>query len=226
MLDLPPELIPNLDELVLEDDTPLDNIFTARQERLLTEPLDVSWGGPGEGRPFLALANVGLFYMVNEPPLVPDAMLAVDVRVGADLSRRENRSYFTWLLGKSPDVVIEIVSDRRGGEGDYKLRRYAHIKVTYYVIFDPENHLGHGVLRSFELRRGAYEPLDEHWFPGINLGLTLWEGVYVGHTARWLRWCDRNGRVIPTGPERADEANQRLARLEVQMRALGIEPAP
>jgi hypothetical protein len=138
MIDLPPELIPNLDELVLEDDTPLDNIFTARQERLLTEPLDVSWAGPGEGRPFLALANVGLFYMLHEPPLVPDAMLAVDVRVGDDLSRRENRSYFTWQLGKSPDVVVEIVSDRRGGE----------------------------------------------------------------------------------------EANQRLARLEAQMRALGIEPAP
>jgi hypothetical protein len=188
-------------------------------------------------------------------------MLAVDVRVGDDLSRRENRSYFTWQLGKSPDVVIEIVSDRRGGEEDYKLRRYAHIKVTYYVIFDPENHLNHGVLRSFELRRGTYEPLAEHWFPGINLGLTLWEGAYAGHTARWLRWRDSNGRVIPTGQERAEEerrlreeasrqaeeerrraeeagrqaeeerrlreeANQRLARLEAQMRALGIEPAP
>jgi Putative restriction endonuclease len=125
----PPEVIPNLDDLVIEDGKPLDSIFTEKQQHLLTEPLYSSWAGPGEGQTFLALANVGLFHTSGEPPLVPDAMLAVDVRIGQDLSVRENRSYFVWLRGKVPDVVIEIVSDRRGGEATHKMRTYARIGV-------------------------------------------------------------------------------------------------
>jgi hypothetical protein len=56
---LPVELHPNVDHLVTEDDTPVDNIFSEKQQRLLTEPLYNSWSGPGEGRPFVAMANVG-----------------------------------------------------------------------------------------------------------------------------------------------------------------------
>jgi hypothetical protein len=56
---LPPELHPNVDHLVTEDDTPVDNIFSEKQQRLLTEPLYSSWGMAGERRPFVAMANVG-----------------------------------------------------------------------------------------------------------------------------------------------------------------------
>ena len=77
---------PNIDHLITEDDTPVDNIFSEKQQRLLTEPLFSSWEGPGEGRSFLALANVGLFHDVHEPPLVPDVMLSLDVRSPGDLS--------------------------------------------------------------------------------------------------------------------------------------------
>src|SRR5262249_60466438 len=111
---LDPEVIPNLDNLVTDDGAPVDNVFVEKQQRLLTEPLYTSWPGPGEGRPFLAMADVGLFHTYREPPLVPDALLSVDVALGEDLQVRENRSYFQWLLGKAPDVVIEIVSDTRG----------------------------------------------------------------------------------------------------------------
>jgi len=34
------------------------------------------------------------------------------------------------------------------------------------------------------------------------VGLTLWQGIYEGTDARWLRWCDAQGTVIPTGEER------------------------
>jgi hypothetical protein len=53
-----PEIRPPLDDLVTEDDTPVDNMFSEKQQRLLTEPLYSSWDA---GRPFLATANVGLF---------------------------------------------------------------------------------------------------------------------------------------------------------------------
>ena len=69
---LDPEDIPNLDELVTEDDSPVDSIFTEKQQRLLTERLYSPWAAPVEGGAFLALANVGWFYKYREPPLVPD----------------------------------------------------------------------------------------------------------------------------------------------------------
>jgi hypothetical protein len=214
---LAPEDYPNIDHLVLEDDLPVDSIFAEKQQRLLTEPLYVSWKGPDDGGSFLALANVGLFGSVKEPPEVPDAMLSLDVQAGEDLQAKENRSYLVWIIGKVPDVVVEIVSDRRGGEESHKLRRYARLGIPYYVIFDPRDLLGHGVLRTFSLRDRTYDPIDRSWLPGV--GLVLWEGEYEGSRATWLRWCDREGKPIPTGKERAEEERRRAE--EAQRRAEG-----
>ncbi len=105
-------------------------------------------------------------------------------------------------MGKSPDVVIELVSDRRGGEDTLKKRHYARIGVKYYVIFDPEKHLRKGVLRAFSLRAGSYKPLKRLWFKSVGLGLMLWEGTYETRTEDcWLCWCDEQGKPIPTGRE-------------------------
>ena len=58
-----PELLddivaPNIEHLVLEDDAPLDNFQTEKQQRLLVEPLYSSWQ---PGTPFIAAAPVGIF---------------------------------------------------------------------------------------------------------------------------------------------------------------------
>jgi len=50
LLPPPPETIPCVDNWVIEDDTPVDNICSERQQRLLVNPLYDSWAGPGEGR--------------------------------------------------------------------------------------------------------------------------------------------------------------------------------
>ncbi|MBL8799795.1 MAG: Uma2 family endonuclease [Planctomycetia bacterium] len=207
---LPPEVVPDLEALVIEDDTPVDSIFAEKQQRLLAEALYASWAGPGPNRTFQAFANVGLFFNPSEDPLAPDNMLAIDIPVGGDLALRRNRSYFVWERGKPPDVAIEIVSDRRGREEDFKLETYARIGVPYYVIFDPLDRLHHGVLRCFANQAGEYQPLAEAWFPRIGLGLMLWDGEYEGHRARWLRWYDAQRRVIAAGPELAVQARQLL----------------
>jgi hypothetical protein len=214
---LDPADVPNLDDLVTEDGAPVENIYAEKQYRLLTRPLYSSWAGPGEGRPFLALTNVGWFHTVGQPPLVPDALLSLDAAPAGDLRAREGRSYFQWLIGKAPDVVIEIVSDRRGGEEDVKKRAYARLGVLFYVIFDPDDLLQGGILRAYVLQRGKYEPVEPNWFPEVGLGLVLWPGTFEGQHETWLRWCDQESRVIPTGEERAE-------RLAAQLRALGIKP--
>jgi Uma2 family endonuclease len=225
--------VPNIDHIVTEDDTPVDNLFSEKQQRLLTEPLYSSWSGPGEDRPFLAAANVGVFYAVHQPPLVPDVFLSLDVQAPQEWWSKPHRSYFVWEFGKPPEVAIEIVSNQAGQEDTTKLRRYAWAAVPYYVIFDPAQHLEDEVLRVYELElsRRQYQQLAEAWLPGVGLGLQLWEGVYEGGQATWLRWCDQAGQLIPTGAERAEQAEnqreqerQRAERLAAQLRALGVEP--
>src|SRR5689334_14707852 len=85
---LDPADLPNLDELVTEDGAPVDNIFTEKQQRLFTEPLYSSWTAP-DGRPFLALANVGWFFKSKAAPLVPDGLLRLDAQPAGDLRSKE-----------------------------------------------------------------------------------------------------------------------------------------
>ena len=79
----------------------------------------------------------------------------------------------------------------------------------------------------------------------FGLGVRLWEGEYEGVRTVWLRWCDREGNVIPTGAElaeaerqraeaerqraeeeqrRAEAERARAERLAARLRALGIDP--
>lgn len=68
------EIIHELDisHIVIEDDTPVDNIQSEKQQRLLVEPLYSSWS-PDE--PFIAASNVGLFYALKQTAIVPDAFI-------------------------------------------------------------------------------------------------------------------------------------------------------
>jgi Uma2 family endonuclease len=222
---------PDISHLITEDDTPVDNIFSEKQQRLLTETLYASWGGRGKSRPFVALANVGLFYSVNEQAVVPDALVSLDVTFPEELWEKKHRSYFIWEYGKPPEVVIEIVSNRRGGELSRKKELYAHLGIAYYIVYDPRHQLGETTLYIFERRGSEYEWMRKSWLPKLGLGLQLWEGKYEGVQAVWLRWCDADGNLIPTGAEaiqqeheRAEQERERAERLAAQLRALGIEP--
>ena len=206
---LAPEDHPCLDDIEVDDGKPLDSFYQEKLHRILTESLFSSWPGPGEGRPFLVLSNVGLFYAVKEPALVPDIMLRLDVAQNRDLSLKENQAYFTWIVGKPPNVVIEFVSDKRGREATSKLTKYADIAITYYAVFDPKHRLSPDTLRIHRLVAGAYQLIQGNQLDGIELGLVLWQGKYEGQEATWLRWCDTKGVVIPTGKEQADEARRR-----------------
>jgi Uma2 family endonuclease len=203
--ELPP--VPDTSQLITEDDTPVDNLASEKHQRLLTEALYSSWEGPGQGRAFLAAANVGLFPVPRNPAIVPDVLLSLDVTVPEDWWA--TRSYFVWEFGKAPDVVIEIVSNRKGEEKGTKRHDYARIGIPYYIIYDPRQHLGGDVLEVYELRAREYERRPDTWLPHVGLGMTLWQGVFEGRHDTWLRWCEQGGEVIPTGAERAESEHQR-----------------
>jgi Uma2 family endonuclease len=226
---IPPK--PNVDHIVIEDDTPVDSMLAEKEQRLLTEPLYSTWRGGKKRRRFIAMANVGLFFTPEEPPLVPDVMLSLDVTQPDDMTQKENNTYFVWTRGKVPDTVVEIVSDRRGGEETRKMHQYSRWGIAYYVIFDPRNVLRHGILRAFVRNGVRYQPCDPAWLEGVGLGLTMWRGHYEGAEADWLRWCDDKGQVILTGDEsarqeraRAKSERARSQKLQAQLRKLGVEP--
>lgn len=235
---LKPEDWPQVDHLVTEDDTPVDNIYCEKQQRLLTQSLYDSWAGPGGGRPFIALANVGLFYGINQPPLVPDVLVSLDVALPVDIWEKRHRSYMIWEYGKPPEVVVELVSNKIGGEADVKIRAYARMGVAYYVIYDPTKQLSDQVLRVYALHPGNSAELQDTWLPGVELGLMLWQGRFEDREDTWLRWRDRTGQMLLTGAERAEQehqraeqervmrqqAQERAERLAARLRELGIEP--
>lgn len=207
------ELLPNVEGLVIEDDTPVDNFFSAKLQRFLVEVLYSSWASLGMERSFVADADIGIFSSVSRPPIVPDVFVSLDVDAPEDFREKKNRAYFVWEFGKSPDVAIEIVSNKEGNELGRKLRDYAFLGVTYYVVFDPLGQLGDELLRVFGLREGEYVALEEPWLAQVDLGLRLWEGTFEGVRTIWLRWCDREGNVLLTGAERAVQAEAKAARL-------------
>jgi Uma2 family endonuclease len=232
----------DISHLVTEDDQPVDNWYSEKQQRLLTEALYTSWRAPldetKQPRKFVALANVGMFYSLNRPPFVPDMFLSLDVEPPPEFQEKRHRSYFFWEVGKAPEVVVEIVSNREGGEDTLKLREYAKLGIDYYVIHDPFQYLSQDVLRVYEIGFRRYRQRPDFKLPEVGLSLTLWHGEYEGVTDTWLRWCDSNGKLIPTGAEakaletkraeqaeeRAMEAEERATRLAAKLRELGVDP--
>lgn len=230
--------------LITEDDEPVDNLFSEKQQRLLTEPLYTSWKGPGDDRPFLATANVGLFIVNRNPAIVPDVLLSLDVVMPEDWWTTEGRSYTIWELGKTPDLVVEIVSNQKGDELGDKFRKYEQMRVPIYVVLDPEKQIQDELLAVYALNGFGYHKLtssEAYRFPEIGLGLTLWEGDFERRSAKWLRWTDLTGNLIPTGDEqrvraeqaaaraeqekaRAEQEKARADRLAAMLRAAGIEP--
>lgn len=213
-----PDVVPDLSVFITDDGQPVESLYIEKARRLLTEPLHSSWAGPGDGRSFNVMANVGLFYSVKLPPFVPDVMLSVDVPPLRNLHEPENRAYFTWIVGKMPDVVIEIVFDAHGDELSVKKADYARVGIPFYVVYDPDTLLNGDVLQAFVLTGGKYQLVDPDNFGTTGLGLRLWSGSYEGVKETWLRWCDKMGLVIPTGLERSREIKAEIQRGDEEIR--------
>ncbi len=216
--DKPSIPVPDTSQLVTEDDEPVDSVWAEKCQRLLTSSLYASWAGPpaetgDERRPFLATANVGLFDTARQPAIVPDVMVSAGTSLEALSRENETRSYFIWEIGKPPELAIEIVSDRSGGELDEKRQRYGRIHVSYYVVWDPRRAYRGPELRAYRLAGDTLQemitPDEQVRFDGLDLGVALWDGPFEGTQARWLRFIDGAGMLLLTGDEKADQEKQR-----------------
>ncbi|MBD2776849.1 Uma2 family endonuclease [Iningainema tapete] len=249
LLDTEEIAIPDISQLEIEDDKPVDNFQSEKQQRLLVEPL---YSNRVLATPFIAAANVGIFYSRKQEPVVPDAFVSLNVQMPADWSQKQNRSYFVWEFGKAPEVAIEIVSNRKGKELGAKKDDYTRVGIAYYAVFDPLQQIQEAeqmngeLLRVYVLTAGKYVEMTEpFWLETVGLGLTLWQGTFEEQPGIWLRWCDKQGEVILTGAEssqserlraeserlraeserlRAESERLRATRLAERLREMGVDP--
>ncbi len=165
--------------------------------------------------------------------MVPDVLLSLGVQRSDDFFQRQNRSYFVWEFGKLPEVCIKFVSNPEGdevrlsqqsrqqGKTIVKKKLYAQIGLRYSGVFDPlqqiqgADEMDGALLRVWSISPDGYPELTSPdgiraigqsvWLNAAGIGLTLWSGQFEEEVTRlWLRWCDRDGQIIPTGAERAD----------------------
>jgi Uma2 family endonuclease len=221
------ERLPN--DYILPDD-PVENIQQPFLAAALTDALDSAELVQPE---MLLASNFALVANVNQKIVVkaPDWLFVPRVLpIAQNLVRR---SYTPTLEGEPVAIVMEFLSETDGGEYSVrstppygKLYFYEHIlKVPTYVIFDPQDLL----LDVRQLQNGHYvgqtpDAQGRYWIPEVKLFLGRWQGTRLGITTNWLRWWDESGNLLLWSSERveeerqrADVAEQELARLRVQL---------
>lgn len=227
--------LPASEELPDSDDTPVDNELQDLIPHLLKTILALAWVNRWDW--FFGI-DMGIYYHPEQPPIVPDGFLSLGVERFFD--ERLRLSYVFWEEDDIPPIlVIEVVSQKPGGEYTKKMQKYAEMGVLYYVIYNPLRRKKEP-LEVYRLVNNQYvlQPGNPVWFPEIGLGIGKERGTFQGITREWLYWYDQQGQRLLTPEERltveeerrreaelrAQETELRAHRLAEQLRAAGIEP--
>ncbi|MGQ9805116.1 MAG: Uma2 family endonuclease, partial [Chlorobiales bacterium] len=193
---------PDISHIEIDDGKPVDNMIADKQHRLLVSSLYTNWK-PKEK--FVATTNVGVFFSVSQPPIVPDVLISFGVDVPTweqFISHKKYRAYFVWVFGKPPDVVVEVVTNRKGDELTDKLKIYAEIRVPYYVVYDWMGIYGEPKVRVFKLSGAGYMLKNDLRIDEYGLQVGLWKGSFEGiESGEWLRWYDADGNLLLTYEE-------------------------
>jgi Uma2 family endonuclease len=156
------------------------------------------------------------FYVPNVPPL---------------LDGQIRRSYVLWREFIAPLIALEFVSGDGSEERDKTPRKgkfwvYEQvIRPPFYGIYE----VNKASVEVYKLIGGQYQLMspNERGHYSINsLGVELgiWQGEYQNMELPWLRWWDKQGNLLLTGDERAEQERQRNEILIAQLRSLGVEP--
>lgn len=154
----------------------------------------------------------------------PDFFVALGVPKG------ERRSWVCWEEDKTPDVVIELLSDstREVDKGEKKLIYQNRMHVPEYFWYDPFNPQDFAGFRLQGSRYRAIAPNSQQRLISETLDLALmqWQGSYRGLAATWLRWEQLDGALLLTPEEserqRADQADAQIIQIARNLLQSGI----
>jgi Uma2 family endonuclease len=160
--------------------------------------------------------------------VAPDAMVVFGRPKG------DRRSYLQWLEDHmAPQVVFEVLSPgNRAGEMIRKFQFYERYGVDEYYLYDPDNNLLTGYLRSgSELRE--IEQMNGWLSPRLSVRFELGEqelriigpdGVPFASYLELVEQRERERLARETAEETSKLAHQQAEELRAQLRALGVEP--
>jgi len=140
-----------------------------------------------------------------------------DVFVALDVPKGERLSWVSWEEGKTPDVVIELLSDSTAAKDKNEKKHIYQNKmhVPEYYWFDPFNPQDWA---GFQLQGGHYQPIvpnaqGQMVSQVLNLTLVQWQGTFKQVETTWLRWAQLEGSILLTAAEqeyqRAGQEHQR-----------------
>ncbi len=166
--------LPTQDDLPDGDGVPMETERHKKQMDLLVDSLE-----PWLGERGYVGGNMFVYFSPNQ--LKNEEFKGPDVFVTLGLSNKERKSWVVWEEGKSPDVVIELLS-KSTAKKDKTLKKDVYqnqLKVAEYFWFDPFHP---DDFQGFKLSGGVYKelPFLNDCFISQKLGLKLirWRDIY------------------------------------------------
>ena len=149
----------------------------------------------------------------------PDFFLVKDVPDG------DREAWISWEEGgRLPDLVLELLSPSTA-QADYgeKKRLYQDVfKSAEYFLYEPRAERPDG----FRLLDHTYQPIPRSpegrlWSGQLQAEVGVWHGEYQGTQDLWLRLFYPDGRLVLTGEEQRQQAEEqeRQAREAAEQRA-------
>jgi Uma2 family endonuclease len=206
---------PTEDELPFDDGVPMETQRHKFQMDLLLDALYPWFEAREDG---YANGNMFVYYSLdqvkNRDFRGPDFFAALGV------SKRERKSWVCWIEGKTPDVVIELLSEStcETDKGVKKQIYQNQLHVPEYFWYDPFNP---NDWAGFQLQGSVYQPISINAqglmiCQMLDLALVRWQGSYRGVEATWLRWASQDGVLLPTEAELAEQAQQQVEQAQQQ----------
>jgi Uma2 family endonuclease len=225
---------PTQDQLPYDDGEPMESQRHILQMELLIDALLPWLDARDDG--FVG-GNMFVYYSLdqvkNQDFRGPDFFAALGV------PKKERKSWVCWEEGKTPDVVIELLSESTAkvDKTEKKQIYQNQLHVPEYFWYDPFNSEDWA---GFQLQGGAYHPIspdsEERLISQVlQLALIRWHGLYKGIETTWLRWAQLDGTLLLTAEEqerqragqeyqraeqerqRAEQERQRAERAEAQV---------
>lgn len=190
--------LPTEDELPYDDGEPMETARHRDQMHVLIESLKAHWS---DRSGYYVGGNMFVHYDPENKrhSRGPDFFLVLDVE------DRERKSWVVWFEGmRFPDVIIELLSDstREVDKGEKKTLYARLFRTPEYYLYDPFSQEFVG----YRLRGVEYEEIQPDAAGKIDSPLT---GLSLVVHEEWLRWMTREGDILPTPWELAQQQRQR-----------------
>lgn len=202
--DFPPDEL-----LIAEDGVPLESDWHRIEISLLVELCAQAFAGRED---YFAGGNMFIYF--NEEHIRNRDFRGPDFFFVWGANPMPLRPYWAvWKEGgRYPNLIVELLSVSTADE-DLTVKKDIYEKIfrtPEYYCFDPETRLFQG----WRLDNWKYRPIQPNekgwlWSEQLQLWLGLWDGVYLNRDTTWVRLYTKDGVLIPTNTERAEEERRR-----------------